>query len=101
MKVVVDFQIIPLGVGPSLSPYIAEVEKVLQEAGLVTRVHAMGTNIEGEWDEIAVVVQRCHDRLAQMGATRIASSVKISDRRDEPTTIDGKLQSLQRALQKA
>lgn len=100
MKVVVDFQIVPLGVGPSLSPYIAEVEKILQQAGLVTRVHAMGTNVEGQWEDIAAVVQRCHDRLAELGVSRIASSIKISDRRDGATSIEGKLQSLQRELSK-
>lgn len=37
MKVIVDLTIIPLGVGVSLSPYVAACEKVLSDAGLKTQ----------------------------------------------------------------
>ena len=43
MKVLVDLCIVPLGVGVSLSPYIAACQKVLQEAGLVT------SRKDGQW----------------------------------------------------
>ena len=52
MNVIVDFCLVPLGVGVSVSKYIAECEKILTEAGLKTQMHAYGTNIEGEWDEV-------------------------------------------------
>ncbi len=48
MKVIADFTLIPLGVGVSLSPYIAACERVLREAGLKVHLHAYGTNLEGE-----------------------------------------------------
>ena len=53
MKVLVDFSVVPLGVGLSLSRYVAECERVLEEAGLKTALHANGTNIEGDWDEVS------------------------------------------------
>jgi len=48
MKVIVDLCLVPLGVGISLSPYIAACEKVLTTAGLNISLHSYGTNIEGE-----------------------------------------------------
>lgn len=51
MKAIADFCIVPLGVGVSVSEYIAACELVLEEAGLKRHMHAYGTNIEGDWDE--------------------------------------------------
>jgi uncharacterized protein (TIGR00106 family) len=60
MKVMADLSVIPLGVGVSLSSYIAECESVLERAGLKTRLHAFGTNIEGEWEAVMEAVRTCH-----------------------------------------
>ena len=61
MKVIVDLCVIPLGVGVSVSEYIAACERILNDAGLNTHLHAYGTNIEGEWDEVFDVgVRSCY-----------------------------------------
>ena len=39
MKVIVDLSVVPLGVGVSLSSYVAACEKVLKDAGLKTTLH--------------------------------------------------------------
>jgi len=57
MKVLLDISIVPLGVGLSLSPYVAACEKVFQDAGLKTALHAYGTNVEGEWDAVFAAVK--------------------------------------------
>lgn len=48
MKAIADLCVVPLGVGVSVSEYVAACERILQEAGLKTQLHAYGTNIEGE-----------------------------------------------------
>ena len=63
MKVLVDLSVVPLGVGLSLSRYVAECERVLEEAGLKTALHANGTNIEGDWHEVFAAVRRCDEAL--------------------------------------
>ena len=73
MKVIADFCIIPLGVGVSLSPYVAACERVLQEAGLTVQLHPNGTDIEGEWEDVFAAIQRCHEVVHRMGAPRIAT----------------------------
>ena len=52
MNVIVDLCIVPIGVGVSVSKYIAACEQILKDAGLNTHLHAYGTNIEGEWDTV-------------------------------------------------
>lgn len=47
MKVIVDLCVVPLGVGVSVSSYVARCQQILEEAGLKTSLHAYGTNIEG------------------------------------------------------
>jgi uncharacterized protein (TIGR00106 family) len=52
MNAIAEFTIIPIGVGVSLSKYVAICEQVLLASGLSYELHANGTNIEGEWDEV-------------------------------------------------
>ncbi len=98
MKVIMDLCVVPLGVGVSLGEYIAECEKVLQQAGLKTRLHAYGTNIEGEWDEVMLAVRKCHEKLHQMGVPRISSSIRLGTRTDRAQTMDDKVRSVQNRL---
>jgi uncharacterized protein (TIGR00106 family) len=98
MKVIADLCLVPLGVGVSLSPYIAACERVLKEAGLETRLHAYGTNIEGEWDAVFAAIRRCHDVVHEMGAPRISTTLKIGTRTDRAQSMDAKVRSVQEKL---
>jgi uncharacterized protein (TIGR00106 family) len=57
MKVIADLCVIPMGVGLSVSKEIAMCERILAAAGLKTRLHAYGTNIEGDWDRVFAAVK--------------------------------------------
>lgn len=94
MKVIVDFCIIPMGVGLSVSKYIAECEKILKKAGLITMLHAYGTNIEGEWDDVFAAIKKCHERVHEMGAPRISSTLRVGTRTDRNQTMEDKIKSV-------
>ena len=98
MNVIADFCIVPIGVGVSVSEYIVECEKILQEAGLKTHLHAYGTNIEGEWEAVFAAIKRCHERVHEMGAPRISSSLRFGTRTDRIQTMDDKIKSVQEKL---
>jgi uncharacterized protein (TIGR00106 family) len=98
MKVLVDLCIVPIGVGVSLSPYIAACEKVLTGAGLKTSLHSYGTNIEGEWDAVFAAVKRCHEVVHGMGAPRITTTIKLGTRTDRSQTMEDKVRSVQEKL---
>jgi len=98
MKVIADLCLVPLGVGVSLSPYIAACERVLKEAGLEIRLHAYGTNIEGEWEAVFAAIRRCHETVHAMGAPRISTTLKLGTRTDRVQSMDEKVRSVQEKL---
>ena len=98
MKVILELTLIPLGVGTSLSRYIAACEKIFKEAGLACELHANGTNIEGEWDEVFSAVKRCHEVVHEMGVPRISSVIKVGTRTDRPQSMQEKILSVQEKL---
>jgi uncharacterized protein (TIGR00106 family) len=98
MNVILDLCIVPIGVGVSLSPYVAACERVLTEAGLKTVLHAYGTNIEGEWDEVFAAIKRCHEVVHEMGAPRISTTIKVGTRTDRSQTMDDKVRSVETKL---
>jgi uncharacterized protein (TIGR00106 family) len=63
MKIIADFCIVPIGVGPSVSAYVREIAKIIDASGLVHVMHANGTNIEGEMAEVAALIETCCARL--------------------------------------
>ncbi len=98
MNVIIDLCLVPIGVGVSVSPYIAECQKILKAAGLSHRLHGYGTNIEGEWDEVMAAVKACHEKVHAMGAPRINSTIKLGTRTDRQQSIDDKVSSVQDKL---
>ena len=98
MNVLVDLCIVPLGVGVSLSRYIAACEKVLTDAGLKASLHSYGTNIEGEWETVFAAVKRCHEVVHAMGAPRITTTIKLGTRTDRDQTMEDKVRSVQEKL---
>ncbi len=98
MKVTVDLCVIPMGVGVSLSKYVAACQEVITEAGLSNSLHAYGTNIEGEWDAVMAVVKRCHERVHALGAPRITTTLKLGTRVDRDQTMAEKIRSVEQKL---
>ncbi len=98
MKVIADLCVVPLGVGVSVSAYVVACTRVLKEAGLETRMHAYGTNIEGEWDEVFAAIKRCHEAVHEMGAPRITSTISLGTRTDRSQSMDDKVRSVEKKL---
>jgi uncharacterized protein (TIGR00106 family) len=98
MHVIVDFTVVPVGAGVSLSRYIAACEKVLADSGLTYELHANGTNVEGEWEAVFAAIRRCHEALHAMGVPRLHSDVKLGTRVDRPQRMADKLKSAQEKL---
>jgi uncharacterized protein (TIGR00106 family) len=98
MKATVDLCVIPLGVGVSVSEYVAECQRVLEASGLDYQMHSWGTNIEGEWDAVFAAVKECHERVHAMGAPRITTTLKIGTRTDREQTMNDKIRSVEEKL---
>lgn len=98
MKVSIDLCVVPLGVGVSVSEYVAACTRVIREAGLESELHAYGTNIEGEWDEVMAAVKRCHEAVHEMGAPRITTTIKLGTRIDREQKMRDKVRSVEEKL---
>ena len=101
MKVIADLTVLPLGVGVSLSSYVAACERVLRDAGLEVALHANGTNVEGEWTTVTSALERCHQRLHEMGAPRVFTVVKLGTRVDREQSMRDKVESVEAKLRQA
>jgi uncharacterized protein (TIGR00106 family) len=98
MKVIADVCVVPIGIGVSVSKEVAVCERIFAEAGLKTHLHAYGTNVEGEWDDVFAAIKRCHEVLHGMGVPRISSSMRFGTRVDRDQSIEDKVRSVEQKL---
>ena len=97
---VVDFCILPIGTQTtSVSPYIAQVEKVLRGQDKVNvELNAMGTTLEGNLDEALALIRKAQEKLFASGLARVYTVIKIDDRRDKAATLTSKVASVESKL---
>lgn len=91
MKVTAEICVIPLGVGVSVARYIAACGPILERAGLNPKLHAYGTNVEGEWDAVFAAFKACHQAIHEMGLPRVHTAIKVGTRTDREQSNDGKI----------
>lgn len=98
---IIELTIVPLGTGtPSVSKYVAEVHKVLEQAKepIHYQLTPMSTILEGSLDDLFAVIRRMHEVPFAKGALRVSTSIRIDDRRDKEATMESKLQSVREKL---
>lgn len=98
MKIIAELSIIPIGVGVSLSKYIAECERILKSKGLTIQLHAEGTNIEGELNDVLNAIKSCIEVVHKLGAPRLVTNIKISSRVDKTESMKEKIKSVEKQI---
>ncbi len=79
---IVEISVVPIGVGESLSEFIAEVVKVIKESGVKHELTAMGTILEVEnFSELSELLEKINERLFNAGSPRNYYVVKIDARK--------------------
>lgn len=80
---IVSFKVIPVGVGTSVSRYIARVIALLEEHGYKPVVTPDTTVIQvDDLSEVGAILRMIHDELYSMGVARTITIVMVDDRRD-------------------
>jgi uncharacterized protein (TIGR00106 family) len=92
--VLLDFSVTPLGKGESVSAYVARCLDIVVASGLDYRLHAMGTTLEGDLDQVLSVIRRCFEAL-QADCNRISCSIKIDYRKGSAGRLQSKVQKVQ------
>jgi len=62
------------------------------------KITVYSINIEGEWDAVFDVVKKCHEKIHDMGAPRITTTIKAGTRNDRDQTMADKIDSVKRKL---
>lgn len=95
-----EFSITPVGKGESLGDVIADVLRLVDSSGLPYKANAMGTVVEGEWDDVMGLIKKCHEKVME-SAPRLTSSIHIDLRPSKPLDrITEKLKSVEKRLGK-
>ena len=93
--IVAELSMITMGTGTSASRYVRAVHHVLKESGLFFIPGPMSTSLEaGSMREIFEVVEKADAVLAEMGAERIVTTIKIDHRLDKEISIETKMKAI-------
>jgi uncharacterized protein (TIGR00106 family) len=99
---ILAISVTPVGTGTaSVGEYVAEALRVVERSGLPYRLHAMHTEVEGDLEQLLRLVPAIHAACFARGAPRLSTVMKIDDRRDAPSSMEGKVRSVERRLRPA
>ena len=100
--IIASLTVTPVGTEtPSLSRYVAECARVLDEAGLKHTLTPMGSVLEGPLEEILEVVAKVHEIPFTQGVMRVSTRLTIDDRRDKDNTAQGKMDAVKMRLEES
>lgn len=92
-----EIQFIAVGSGEEQKELIAKTVDIIEKSDLDYQLTAMGTLIEGEWDEIMALVSKCQETLFK-DTSRVITDITIDDRKGERNRLKGKVLEIEYAL---
>ncbi|MFP6613315.1 MAG: MTH1187 family thiamine-binding protein [Pirellulales bacterium] len=92
-----EFSMSPLAKGESVSRYVARSLEIIDASGLDYRLHAMGTIVEGELDQIMDVLKKCFEAMS-VDCDRITCTAKVDFRRGHRGRLESKVASVKEKL---
>jgi uncharacterized protein (TIGR00106 family) len=103
LMAIVDVTVIPIGTQtPSVSSYVADIQKILkqyEERGEIQyQLTPMNTLIEGELPVLFEVIQAIHEAPFNAGIQRVATNIRIDDRRDVKRRMQDKVDRVNELL---
>ncbi len=97
--ILLEFSMSPMDKGESLSPYVSRSLEIVANSGLDYRLTAMGTILEGEWDEVMGVVRQCYEKM-RSDCNRVSCSIKIDYRKGKRGRLESKIAAVESRLEK-
>jgi uncharacterized protein (TIGR00106 family) len=95
--VLLEMSIVPMGVGESVSQYVAECVDIVDKSGLEYEVHSMGTIVEGELDDVLNLMRKCIEKMAEH-SDRVTCAAKLDSRRGQIGRLMAKVDSVEQKL---
>ncbi|AAS95696.1 MTH1187 family thiamine-binding protein [Nitratidesulfovibrio vulgaris] len=97
MGVIAEIAIFPMDKGGSVSEWVAKAVSVIRASGLPHSFGPMGTCVEGEWEAVMRVVDRCY-RTLEKDSDRLYMTLKIDARRGGDGRLSQKMASVEDRL---
>jgi len=95
--VLAEFSMFPTDKGESVSPYVAKVLNIVDRSGIPYQLTAMGTLLEGKWEEVIGVISKCFNALRRE-SNRIYVVVKIDYRKGQTHRMGTKVSAVEKQL---
>ena len=90
-----ELAIFPTSEGASVSRYVKEVIKVIENSGLKSYTGGMATTIEApDLRSLFDVIDKTHKVLVDMGVQRIHIDLRVDHRLDKDASVISKLKSI-------
>jgi uncharacterized protein (TIGR00106 family) len=95
--VLLEFSITPLGMGESVGQYVARAVDVIDRSGLNYQLHAMGTIVEGELNQVLAVLRSTIEELTK-DCPRLSVTAKIDYRANHSGMLTAKPAAIEKRL---
>ena len=97
--VLLEFSMSPLGKGESVGKYVVRSLDIIDKSGVSYRLNPMGTVLEGEWEQVFAVVQKCYERMKK-DCNRISCTIKVDYRKGHSGRLQSKVASIEKTLKR-
>ncbi|HEX9742972.1 MAG TPA: MTH1187 family thiamine-binding protein [Nitrospiraceae bacterium] len=97
--VLLEFSMSPLGKGESVGRYVSRSLDIIDRSGMAYRLNPMGTVLEGEWDDVFLVVRKCYERMRR-DCNRISCTIKVDYRKGHRGRLESKVASVEKRLKR-
>ena len=92
--VLLEFSMSPAGEGQSLSRHVARILDIVDRSGVTYQLTAMGTILEGDYDEVMQVVAACFREL-QKDCPRVSMNLKMDYRAGGESRLRSKVDAVE------
>ncbi|MFA1712919.1 MTH1187 family thiamine-binding protein [Peribacillus frigoritolerans] len=101
---IVDVTVIPVGTQtPSVSSYVADIQRVLKQyedkGEIRFQLTPMNTIIEGDLPKLFEVILAMHEVPFEKGLARVCTNIRIDDRRDKKRRMEDKVERVKGMLE--
>jgi uncharacterized protein (TIGR00106 family) len=97
--VLCEFAMFPADKGESVSIYVSQIIDIIAQSGLSYKLTPMGTILEGSYEEVMNLIQKCF-KILEPQCNRIYSAIKIDFRKGEQSRMKSKVEKIQSLIGK-
>ncbi|MBT3251254.1 MAG: MTH1187 family thiamine-binding protein [Candidatus Marinimicrobia bacterium] len=95
--ILAEFSIYPTDKGESVSDYVAQILKIIDESRIPYQLTPMGTILEGSWSDVMKVIGDCFSHL-KIHSNRIAVNIKLDYRLGSNSRMTSKIEKIESIL---